>query len=156
MALYSLDHAVGLARDLSDRLTLRLSNGSGLNTVRQTQDSQGWPVIFVSHAGTETESNPVVFIRFKDIDTGSVDIFGNTTYPFTPTLGQIAYELNGAGAPIPTTADYSTCLFELTRDGTVVSQIAIANGTAVTTTSVDAATPVQTLKNIDWAYLGNT
>lgn len=156
MALYSVDHAVGLARDLADRLTMRLSNGAGLNTVRQAQDAQGWPELFISHAGSEAEGQPVVFIRFKNIDVGAVDIFGNSTLPFTPTLGQIAYELTSGGFPIPTVADYSTCFFELTRDGTVVQQYAIANGTAVTAAAVDAATPIQTLKDIDWRFSGNT
>lgn len=154
--LYSVDHSVGLARDLADRLTIRLTNGTGLNTVRQTQDANGYPIIFVSHNATETESNSVIYIRLMNIDVGAKDVFGNSTLPFTPTLCQFAYELNGAGAPIPTTADYTTCLFEVVRMGTVLSEIAIANGTAVTTTSVDAATPVQTLKDINWAYLGNT
>lgn len=156
MALYSVDHSVGAARDLADRLSLRFTNGTGLNTVRQTQDAQGWPELFISHNGVETESNPVVFIRLSNIDVGAIDIFGNSTLPFTPTQTQIAYELNGAGAPIPTTADYTTCLFEIARMGTVVQEIAVANGTAVTYTSVQAATPVQTLKDIDWGYKGNT
>lgn len=154
--LYSIDHAVGVARDLADRLNMRLVNSSGLNTVRQTQDSAGWPEIFVSHAGNEAEAQAVIFIRLKNIDVGAIDIFGNSTLPFTPTLGQIAYELNGAGAPIPTTADYSVCFMELVRTGVVIAQYAIANGTAVTAGAVDAATPVQTLKDIDWGFKGNT
>jgi hypothetical protein len=156
MALYSVDHSVGIARDLADRLSLRLSNGSGLNFVRQTQDAQGWPELFISHGGNEAEGQPVVFIRISNLNVGAIDIFGNSTYPFTPTQTQIAYELNSAGAPIPTTQDYSTCLFEVTRMGTVVQQIAVANGTAVTFTSVEAATPVQTLADIDWSLKGNT
>lgn len=156
MSLYSTSHANGAARDLADRLSLRFSNGSGLNTVRQTQDAQGWPELFVSHNGVESEGNPVIFIRLSNIDVGATDIFGNSTLPFTPTQTQLAYELNGAGAPIPTVADYSTCLFEIARMGTVVQEIAIANGTAVTFTTVQAATPVQTLKDIDWGFKGNT
>lgn len=153
--LFSTDHAVGLARDLADRLTIRLTNGTGLNTVRQTQDSNGYPILIVSHNATETESNSVIWIKLTNIDVGATDIFGNATLPFSPTLCQFAYELNSAGAPIPTTADYTTCLFEVVRMGTVLSEIAIANGTAVTQTSVSAATPVQTLKDIDWGYKGN-
>ena len=47
--LYSIDHAVGVARDLADRLSLRLANNSGLNFVRQSQTTStsaagaGWP-----------------------------------------------------------------------------------------------------------------
>ncbi len=162
--LYSVDHAVGVARDLADRLNLRLDNqtgGSALNFVRQTQDEFGYPILVVSHAGTETEGSPVVWIRLTNLfeygGAGSpTDIFGNQTLPFTPTVAQIAYELTSGGAPIPSTADYSTCLFEIARTGTVVQQYAIANGTAVTETAVNAASPVQTLKDIDWGFKGNT
>lgn len=156
MSLYSVDHAVGLARDLSDRLSLRFTNGTGLNTVAQSQDTAGWPIIVVTHAGSAAEGQPVVWIRIKNIDVGATDIFGNSTLPFTPTLTQFAYELNGAGAPFPTTTDFSTCLFEVSKMGTVVSEYAITNGTAVTTGAVDAATPVLTLKDIDWGFKGNT
>jgi hypothetical protein len=171
--LYSIDHAVGVARDLTDRLSLRLSNqtgGTALNTVTQNQDEFGYPIIVVSHAGVVTESNPVIWIRLTNLfeqiagvsPAGApIDIFGNATLPFSPTVCQIAYELNGAGAPIPSAQDYSTCLFEIARTGMVVQQFAIANGTAVTETAVNAQVtagtgPLQTLKDIDWGFKGNT
>lgn len=161
---YSVDHAVGLARDLADRLSLRLGNqtaGGALNFVRQTQDEFGYPIIVVSHGGTETEGSPVVWIRLTNLfeygGAGSpTDVFGNLSLPFTPTVAQIAYELTSGGAPEPTVTDYSTCLFEIARTGTVVQEYAIANGTAVTETSVNAATPLITLKDIDWGFKGNT
>ena len=154
--LFSTDHAVGIARDLADRLSLRFTNSSTINTITQSQDENGYPIIVATHNGTATESNPVIWMRFTNIDVGAKDIFGNSTLPFTPTLCQFAYELNGAGAPIPTTSDFSTCLFEVARTGCVVSEYAIANGTAVTEAAVNAASPTQTLKDIDWAYKGNT
>lgn len=168
--LYSTDHAVGVARDLADRLTLRLGNqtaGGALNTVTQSQDEWGYPIIVVTHGGTATEGNPVVWIRLTNLfeQSGSpetspagapVDIFGNATLPFTPTVTQIAYELTSGGAPIPTVTDYSTCLFEIARTGTVVQEYAITNGTAVTEASVTVATPLITLKDIDWGFKGNT
>ena len=165
--IYSTDHAVGVARDLADRLSLRFTNNTGLNTVRQTQDEWGYPILVLSHNATETESNSVVWIRITNLfeQSGSpetspagapVDIFGNATLPFTPTVTQMAYELNGAGAPIPTTNDFSICLFEIARTGTVVQEYAIANGTAVTEAAVNAASPQQTLKDIDWGFKGNT
>jgi hypothetical protein len=154
--LYSVDHSVGIARDLADRLSLRFSNSSTINTIAQSQDENGYPIIIASHNGVATESNPVVWIRLMNIDVGAKDIFGNSTLPFTPTLAQVAYELNGAGAPIPSTADFSTCLFEIARTGCVVSEYAIANGTAVTEAAVNAASPVQTIKDLDWGFKGNT
>ncbi len=164
--LYSVDHCVGVARDLADRLSLRLSNqtaGTALNFVRQTQDENGYPIIVVSHGGTETEGNPVVWIRITNLfeysagaNGAPIDIFGNATLPFTPTVTQIAYELTAGGAPEPTVTDYSTCLFEIARTGTVVQEYAIANGVAVTEAAVNAATPLITLKDIDWGNKGNT
>jgi hypothetical protein len=171
--LYSIDHCVGVARDLADRLNLRLDNqtgGSALNSVRQTQDEFGYPILVVSHGGVETESNPVIWIRLANLfeqiagvsPAGSpIDIFGNATLPFSPTICQLAYELTSGGAPIPSAQDYSTCLFEIARTGVVVQQFAIANGTAVNETSVNAQVtagtgPVQTLKDLDWGFKGNT
>jgi hypothetical protein len=170
--LYSVDHAVGVARDLSDRLTMRLENQTGatqLNTVRQTQDEWGYPVIVVSHNGSEIEGAPVVWIRLTNLfeQSGSpetspagapIDIFGNATLPFTPTVAQIATELVGVAgtAPIPSTQDYSTCLFEISRTGTVVAQFGQPNGTAVTEASITSANQIQVLKDIDWGFKGNT
>lgn len=168
--LYSVDHSVGIARDLADRLSLRMKNSATINTVRQTQDENGYPILVLSHGGTETESNPVIWVRITNLfeqiagvsPAGApIDIFGNATLPFTPTVAQVAYELAGGGAPIPTTGDYSTVLFEIARTGTVVQQFAIANGTAVTETAVNAQVtagtgPLQELKDIDWGYKGNT
>lgn len=159
MALYSTSHAQSVMRDLVDALSLRFKNGSGLNTVRQQNDSAGWPMAFISHNATETESNPVVVLRLKNIDVGAVDIFGNSTLPFTPTQCEIAYELTSGGAPIPTIPDYTTCVFQVTRTGVIVVEEAIANGTAVNQASMDAAQaagPTQTLRDIDWKNSGNT
>ena len=171
--LYSIDHCVGIARDLSDRLNLRLDNqtaGGALNSVRQTQDEFGYPILVVSHGGAEGEGNPVVWIRIANLfeqiagvsPAGSpIDIFGNATLPFSPSVAQIAYELTSGGAPEPSVSDYSTCLFEIARCGVVVQQFAIANGTAVTEAAVNAQVsagtgPLSTLKDIDWGFKGNT
>lgn len=154
--LYSTDHAVGVARDLADRLSLRFTNSSTINTITQSQDENGYPIIVATHNGNAAEGQPVVWIRLTNINVGATDIFGNSTLPFTPTLAQIAYELTSGGAPEPTVSDFSTCLFEIARTGCVVSQYAIANGTAVTEAAVNAASPTQTLKDIDYGFKGNT
>jgi hypothetical protein len=237
--LYSIDHCVGAARDLADRLNLRLDNqtaAGNVNQIQQTQDEYGYPILILSHGGTQTEGNPVIWIRITNLfepisgvsPAGSpVDVFGNATMPFTPSIAQIAYEItaatftvssasatvgavysnngvnftvastiasqttlvmNGVAAPlasgtltkvsgtgdstitfsavtglalIPASSDYSTCLFEIARMGTVVQQFNIANGTAVTEAAVNAQVtagtgPVQQLKDIDWGFKGNT
>ncbi len=156
--LYSIDKAVGLARDLADEFKIRLSNGSGLNTVRQAQDAQGWPMIFLSHNGNEAEAQPVIALRIKNIDVGATDIFGNSTLPFAPHQCEIAYELTSGGAPIPTIPDYTTVVFQVSRTGVIVDEEAIANGTAVTEASMNAAQaagPTLVLKDIDWRNSGN-
>jgi len=158
--LYSIDHTVGVARDLADDFRMRFQpSASGLNTVRQTQDAQGWPVIFLSHNATESESNPVICLRIKNIDVGAIDIFGNSTLPFTPHQCEIAFELNGAGAPIPTTSDFSVVLAQVVRTGVIIAEEAIANGSAVTVANMDialAAGPTLVIKDIDWRNQGNT
>lgn len=104
MAIYSTSHAQSAARDLADRLSLRFKNGAGFNTVRQANDANGWPLIFVSANANEAEAQPVALIRLKNIDPGCVDVFGNSTLPFTPHDAQVAFELTAAGAPIPSSA----------------------------------------------------
>ena len=154
--LYSVDHSVGIARDLADRLTLRFTNNSGLNTVTQSQDENGYPILVVTSGGNAAEGQPVIWMRVWNINVGATDIFGNSTLPFTPTQIQFAYELTSSGAPTPATTDFSTCLFECAKTGAVISEYAIAHGTAVTETAVNAASPAITLKDIDWGYKGNT
>lgn len=157
--LYSIDHAVGVARDLADDFKMRMSNSSTINTVRQAQDANGWPMIFLSHNGVETESNPVICVRLMNINVNATDIFGNATLPFTPTQAEIAYELTSGGAPIPVTADLTTVIFQVTRTGVIIINEPIANGTAVTEASMNAALaagPAQVLKDIDWGNKGNT
>jgi hypothetical protein len=157
--LFSIDHSVGIARDLADQFKIRFSNNSGLNTVRQSQDVNGWPMIFVSHNANEAEGQPVVVLRLMNINVGAIDIFGNSTLPFTPTQCEVAYELGSGGAPIPALADLIVCLFQPTRTGVIIVNEPIANGTAVTEASMNAAQaagPSQILKDIDWRNSGNT
>jgi len=157
--LYSIDHSVGVARDLADEFKERMANSATINTVRQAQDANGWPMIFLSHAGNEAEGQPVIVVRLMNINVGATDIFGNATLPFTPTQCEIAYELTSGGAPYPTTADLTTVIFQVTRTGVIVVNEPIANGTAVTEASMNAAQtagPAQVLRDIDWRNSGNT
>lgn len=155
--LYSVDHSVGVARDLADRLSLRFTNNSGLNSIQQTQDENGFPILVISSGGNQAAGQPVVWIRLMNMNVGSVDIFGNSTLPFTPTVGQIAYEINTAGTgPTPSVTDFSTCLLELGKTGVVIQEYAIAHGTQVNEAAVNAASPSLTIKDIDWGLKGNT
>lgn len=156
--LYSIDHAVGVARDLADDFRMRFAGSSTIDTVRQSQDSAGWPVLFLSDGGNEAAGQPVIALRLKNINVGASDIFGNASLPFTPTQCEFAFELNGAGRPFPSTADFSIVLAQVARTGVIIAEEAIANGTAVTVAAMDAAeasaSPV--IKDIDWGNKGNT
>ncbi len=162
MALYSIDHAVGIARDLADRLSLRFTNGAGLNFVRQAQTTSassagaGWPMLFLSHGGNEAEGQPVVALRLTNIQVGALDIFGNSTLPFAPTQCEIAYELTSGGAPEVAIGDLMVVGLEVSRTGMVEIIETIANGTAVTEASMNSATVIESLKDIDWGFKGNT
>jgi hypothetical protein len=43
----------------------------------------------------------------------SNDIFGNPELAYTPSTSSVSYELNAAGAPIPTQVDLDTVKWEL-------------------------------------------
>ena len=156
--LYSIDKAVGLARDLADEFKMRFANGAGINTVRQSQDANGWPMVFLSHNANEAEGQPVIALRIMNIDVGAKDIFGNASLPFAPHQCEIAYELTSGGAPFPAIPDYTTVVFQVSRTGVIVEEEAIANGTAVSEASMNAAQaagPTLVLKDIDWRNSGN-
>jgi hypothetical protein len=143
-----------IARDLGNRLAIRLANGSGLNTVRYASDSQGGQLLFLSHGGNEAEGQPVALIYLQQISMVSNDIFGNPELAYAPSLSQLAYELNSAGAPIPAQADLLTIEFELIPFGMRQQLLQIANGTAVTQASAAAATPVIDLDSLYWPTKG--
>jgi hypothetical protein len=152
--LYSTTKAIALARDLSDKFNLRLKNSTTLNTVRQTQDANGWPMIFVSVDGNEAEGQPVLCVRIMNINPGSVDIFGNSTLPFAPHQIEFAYELTSGGYPIPAYKDLFVCQTDTSRIGAIMIDKAIANGTAVTEASLNAAAAVVTVNDVDWPNKG--
>ncbi len=154
MAIISPQKLQAVSRDLSNRLAIRLQNNAGLNTVRLANDANGFPMIFLSHGGNEAEGQPVVLIRLEQISMVSTDIFGNAEYAYTPSLSLFCYELNGAGAPIPAQADLLTCEWELIPFGIAQNLIQIANGTAVTEASTNAATPAISLDNLYWPTKG--
>jgi hypothetical protein len=143
-----------IARDLGNRLALRLANGSGVNSIRYASDSQGGQLLFLSHGGNESEGQPVILIYLQQISMVSNDIFGNPELAYTPSLSQVAYELNSAGAPIPSQTDLLTVEFELIPFGIRQQLLQIANGTAVTQSSAAAATPAIDLDNLYWPTKG--
>lgn len=143
-----------IARDLGNRLAIRLANGSGVNTVRYAADSQGGQLLFLSHNANESEGQPVILIYLQQISMVSNDIFGNPELAYAPSLSQVAYELDSNGKPIPAMSDIFTVEFELIPFGMREQLLQIANGTAVTQASAAAATPAVDLDQLYWPTKG--
>jgi hypothetical protein len=142
--------AIRLIQDIQDLLNVRLANGSGLNTITQAFDSNNWPYLLISHNGNVAEGQPVVFVRISNVDAVSKDIFGNQTYAYAPHVLEFAYELTSGSAPYPTRADLAVCEFESIKSGVRFQLKEIANGTAVTATSVSAASAIADLDQLYW------
>jgi hypothetical protein len=143
-----------IARDLGNRLALRFQNNAGLNTIRYASDSQGGQELFFSHNGNEAEGQPVVLVYLQQISMVSNDIFGNPELAYAPSLSQLCYELNSAGAPFPAAADIATIQFELIPFGMREQLIQIANGSAVTAANAEATAPSADLDNLYWPTKG--
>lgn len=148
--LQSSAKAFSLIRDLKDLLNFRLNpNASGLNFIRQAVDELGWPYLVFSNAGTETEGSSVFFLRIRGIDAVSKDIFGGSLYSYAPHNMDIAYELTSGGKPIPSSKDMLAINFEAIKLGVAMNLIEVANGTAVTLTSVEAALAAGAVESLD-------
>ena len=148
-----------VARDLGNRLAVRFQNNAeagGVTTVSYAQDANGGQLIFLSGSAGLGEGNPVLLVYLQQIPMVSNDIFGNPELAYTPSTSSLSYELNGAGAPIPTQADIDTVLFELFPFGIKFNLAPIANGTAVTQASAAAslAAPTASLDNLYWPTKG--
>lgn len=154
----SIDKAVGLARDLTDQFKIRFAGGSVINTVRQSQDAGGWPMIFLSASANEAEAQPIIVLRIMNIDVGAVDVFGNATMPFAPHQCEIAFELSALGAMLPNLSDYTKVVHQVARTGMIVIQEPIANANPVNESTMNtalAAGPSTVIRDIDWRNSGN-
>jgi hypothetical protein len=159
--MQSTAKALAEMRDLNAALLLRFQYNSEasvaigqLNTVLLGADAQGWPTAFYSVGGNLAEGQPVVGIRIRGFAVPAPDEFGQQQYAYAPHQLEIAYELNSSGFPIPEVTDLFTALFESTNTGICVLQKPIANGTAVSVASMNAAAVEQELNNLYWANKG--
>lgn len=141
------------ARDLANNLSLRLT-GANLNTVRQANDAGGWPMIFLSVGANEAEGQPVMLLRIMGYAVPAPDVFGQQQYAYAPHTLELAYELKSTGAPFPVESDILKVMYESTMTGITILQKEIANGTAVTETSLNAAAVVSELNNTFWPNKG--
>ena len=152
--MYSNAKAIRLVQDIVDLLNVRFKNNAGLNTITQGfyVDANGasWPYAIISSGGTVTEGSSVVYIQIANVDMVSKDIFGNQTYAYAPHILQLGYELTSGGAPIPAVADLLTCEFEAIKSGVRLQLKQVANGTAVTPASVNAAAAAADIDQLYW------
>jgi hypothetical protein len=148
MASYA--KAQALLRDVADKLAKRYAGSATIDTVRAANDSQGWPMLFLSHAGNEAEAQPVIALRIKAVDAVSKDVFGNDLVAYAPHALEVAYELTGTDNPIPSDKDILIAEFEAIKTGVKIQLKEIANGTAVSEASMNAAAVVIELEDLYW------
>ena len=152
--MYSNAKAIRLVQDMVDLLSVRFKNNASLNTISQGffVDANGasWPYAMISSGGNVAEGASVVYLQVSNVDMVSKDIFGNQTYAYAPHILQLGYELTSGGAPIPAIADLLTCEFEAIKSGVRLQIKQVANGTAVTPASVNAAAASVDLDQLYW------
>lgn len=150
--MQSTAKAQALARDLADKLSKRYAGSATINTVRQANDANGWPMIFCSVSGNEAEAQPVILIRIKGVPMVSPDVFGNTSSSaYAPHTLEFAFELTStANKPEVLLADLAPAQFESIKTGVRFQLKEIANGTAVTEAAINAASPVADLEELYW------
>ena len=143
------------ARDLAEKLALRYAKSASIDTVRAASDAQGWPMLFCSQASSgEGESFPVILIRIKGLQVPAKDQFQQVQFAYAPHSLEIAYELTSGGKPIPSESDLWKAVFESTKTGIALLQKEIANGTAVSEASLNAAAVVSELNDLYWPNKG--
>lgn len=153
--LYSTTHSQSVARDLADDFSMRFKNSAGLNIVRQANDANGWPMIFLSHSasnvapGNEAEGQPVIVLRLSNINTGSVDIFGNSTLPFTPTQCEIACELTAGIFTVSSANATAGAVYTSAAGQSFTVGSTIASGTSLSTNGIyNPSAPSGTLTKV--------
>lgn len=146
--------AEALLRDVADKLKVRFAGSATIDTVRAAKDSNGWPMLICSDGGVETAGAAVIAIRIQGQDAVSKDIFGGATSSYAPHLLDLAWEQTAANNPIPTDADLAIASFESIKTGVRYQPKSIANGTAVSATSMDAAAAIADLDELYWPTKG--
>lgn len=148
MALKSTAKSLATARVLKDNLQMRLAQaGVTLNTVRETQDAQGWGVLFVSVGGDEAAEQPVIAIRIRAIDAVSKTVLGGDLFAATPHRIEMAFD-----ATAVTMLQVQAVQHEVDAMGMAVEVKNLTADAAVTTAAMDLAAPALVL---DWVRYPN-
>jgi hypothetical protein len=156
MAIKNLAKAEALIRQLAEDLKVRTAGTpAGLvDTVREARDSEGYPYLVLSDNGNEAAGQPVIFIRIKQIDAISKDIFGNDLKAYAPHLCELACEKNAGSGIIPSHLDLAMVMFETAKLGVKIAIKEVTHNTAVTATSVDSTTTTLELDWLRWPTKG--
>ena len=152
--MQSLAKAQATMRDLKERLEKRVQGSSSIDSVRATADSQGWPMLILSKAANEAAGQPVIALRLKAVDAVSKDVFGNSLKAFSPHEMEVAFELDASEAE-PSRRDIIKAMLEVAKLGHKIIVKEIADGTAVSAASMDAASPADSLEfDTQWPAKG--
>jgi hypothetical protein len=156
MAIKNIAKAESLLRTLAEELKIRTAGSAAgfVDTVREARDTEGYPFIVLSDNGNEAAGQPVLFIRIKQIDAISKDIFGNDLKAYAPHVCELAYELDSGNQAFVRRLDLAKVMFELVKLGVKIKVKEIANGTAVTAANVDAASTALELDWLRWPTKG--
>lgn len=152
--MQSIAKSMAEARDLAEKLSLRFAGSSTIDTVRQSVDAQGWPMLFCSDGASEVEGASVILIRIKGLAVLPKDQFQQNQFAYAPHTLEVAYELTAGGKPIPLESDLWKAVFESTKTGIALLQKEIANGTAVSEASSNAAAVLSELNDLYWPNKG--
>jgi hypothetical protein len=93
-------------------------------------------------------------LRCRAVNAVSKDVFGNDLIAFAPHKLEVAYELTAANNPIPTDVDLLIAEFEAIKTGVAIQLKEIANGTAVSEASMNAAAVAIELDELYWPTKG--
>ena len=141
-------------RDLKERLEFRINGSSTIDTISESKDANGWPMLTLSDGGVVAAGNPVILLRIKAIDAISKDVFGNSLIAFTPHELEIAYELDGTEGE-PSRLDLAVVHIEAFQLGLKTLIKEVADATAVDETSLNATAVAKSLEySVIWPKKG--
>lgn len=138
------------ARELKEKLALRLKGSASIDQVRQANDANGWPILFCSNGGAEAAGDEVIALRIKAQDAVSKDIFGNSLTAFSPHAIELAYE-----AGEPSLLNLALVMVEVAKIGMKLEIKVIPALTAVSEASMNAAAPAASHEyEVQWPSKG--
>lgn len=150
----SVAKAEAWMRDLKEKLEFRIAGSSSIDTIAESKDANGWPMLKLSDGGVVTAGSPVVLLRIKSIDAVSKDVFGNSLVAFAPHELEVAYELDSTEAE-PSRIDLAIIFAEVFQMGIKVLIKEVADATAVDETSLNATAVAKAIEPvITWPKKG--